>query len=38
MVFFNFEGSEAVRAWLDESERLLIQYAKAKEFFRIQEH
>jgi len=36
MVFFNFEGIEAVRTWIDESERLLIQYAKAKEFFRIQ--
>lgn len=36
MVFFNFEGTEAVRTWIDESERLLIQYAKAKEFFRIQ--
>jgi DNA/RNA-binding domain of Phe-tRNA-synthetase-like protein len=35
MVFFNFEGNTAVREWLDESERLLIQYAKAKEFFRI---
>jgi len=35
MVFFNFEGTEAVRTWIDESERLLIQYAKAKEFIRI---
>ncbi|OFY55640.1 MAG: hypothetical protein A2Y87_07685 [Bacteroidetes bacterium RBG_13_46_8] len=32
MVFFNFEGTSAVREWLDESRNLLIQYAQAKEF------
>jgi DNA/RNA-binding domain of Phe-tRNA-synthetase-like protein len=31
MVFFNFEGSPAVREWLEESIRLLMQYAQAKE-------
>jgi DNA/RNA-binding domain of Phe-tRNA-synthetase-like protein len=36
MVFFNFEGTAGVREWLDESQRLLIQYAQAKECFVIQ--
>jgi DNA/RNA-binding domain of Phe-tRNA-synthetase-like protein len=35
MVFFNFEGTAAVGEWLDESQRLLIHYAKAKEYIRI---
>jgi DNA/RNA-binding domain of Phe-tRNA-synthetase-like protein len=36
MVFFNFEGSAVVKDWLDESKNLLIQYARARELFRIQ--
>jgi DNA/RNA-binding domain of Phe-tRNA-synthetase-like protein len=32
MVFFNFEGSAAVREWLDESKNLLVQFAQANEF------
>jgi DNA/RNA-binding domain of Phe-tRNA-synthetase-like protein len=35
MVFFNFEGTAAAGEWLDESQRLLIHYAKAKEYIRI---
>jgi DNA/RNA-binding domain of Phe-tRNA-synthetase-like protein len=36
MVFFNFEGTAAVREWLEESQRLLIQFARAKKCFTIQ--
>jgi DNA/RNA-binding domain of Phe-tRNA-synthetase-like protein len=36
MVFFNFEGTAAIKEWLDESKNLLTQYARAKEFLRIQ--